>query len=164
MNSTKMKVMHTEIIGLHEDQYLSSAIKPILVHPVSKPKSVNIADVLSIENNKLVIDLEQLDGIEIRGSSSKTMTFLASLILESKKHVFINSNFDDESCPNKYKLWMNSVDPVTKERISNEDLEQYANLQYDLEKNKITDFSYKDKPECSCESCGGKNASSSETR
>ena len=107
---------------------------------------------------ELVIDLEMLDGIEIKGSTPKTMTFLSSLIMESKKHIFINSNFDDTEDPKKYKVWFNTEDPDTKERINNEDLEKYAELQYDLERKSITDFSYKG---CSCSNCGGTDASGS---
>lgn len=157
MNISQFNSIDTPVIGISEDQFKSSAVKPLTVVPIKKTPT-DITEILSIKDNKLVIDLEMLDGIEIKGSAPKTMTFLSSLIMESKKHIFINSNFDDTEDPKKYKVWFNTEDPDTKERINNEDLEKYAELQYDLEKKSITDFSYKG---CSCGNCGGTDASGS---
>lgn len=160
MNISQFNSIDTPVIGISEDQFKSSAVKPLLTVVPMKKTPTDITEILSIKDNKLVIDLEMLDGIEIKGSTPKTMTFLSSLIMESKKHIFINSNFDDTEAPKKYKVWFNTVDQDTKERINNEDLEKYAELQYDLERKSITDFSYKN--ECSCGKCGGNDASSSE--
>lgn len=159
MNISQFNSIDTPTIGSLDDHYKTTAVKPLVVVPIKKAPT-EISDVLSIKDNKLVIDLEMLDGIEIKGSSPKVMKFLSTLILESDKNIFINSNFDDKDNPKKYKVWFNTEDPKTGKRVDNEDLENYAELQYALEKNSISDFSYKN--ECSCGKCGGNDASSSE--
>jgi hypothetical protein len=158
MNISEFNSISTPTIFDIEKLYKGTVPKPLIVTPI-KEKPIEVADILSIKDNKLVIDLEMLDGIEIKGSSPKVLNFLSTLILQSEKHIFVNSNFDDTKSPKKYKIWFNTEDPNTGKRVENKDLENYAELQYSLEKNNITSFSYKHK--CLCNECGEENASRS---